>query len=209
MSTRKNKSSVPSKVEQDHVGLERIVFFSDAIFSIAVTLLVLEIRLPAEQAQLSNEELLSQLLGLWPKYLGYVLSFLIIGAFWLGHHRRFKFIQRYDARLITLNLLLLMFIAFIPFPTAIISEHGNQVGTIFYALIMTMTGFISTGVWVYASRNHRLIDPAMTAHEIRRDTLRQVVVPLIFLLSIGIGLFSEDLAKLCWILIAPVVMMIH
>lgn len=75
---------------------------------------------------------------------------------------------------------------------------------------MTLTGFISTGVWIYASHNHRLIDPAMTKHAIRRDTLRQVVVPLlIFLLSIGVGLFNEDLAKFCWILIAPVVMIIH
>lgn len=209
MPTRKNAKPALSDTDQDHVSLERIIFFSDAVFSIAVTLLVLEIRLPTDAHELTNEELLHYLLGLWPKYLGYVLSFLIVGAFWLGHHRRFRFIQRYDAKLIFLNLCLLMFIAFIPFPTAIISEHGNQVGTIFYALAISVTGLLSTSIWVYASRHHRLIDPTISAHDIRRDTLRQLAVPAVFLLSVGIALFNTELAKFSWMLIAPVVLLIH
>ncbi len=209
MSARKSHKPTLSDTDQDHVGLERIIFFSDAIFSIAVTLLVLEIRLPTNTSELTNEELLHALLALWPKYLGYVLSFLIIGSFWLGHHRRFRFIQRYDAKLIFLNLFLLMLIAFIPFPTAILSEHGNQVGTIFYALTMSVTGLLSTSIWIYASRHHRLIDPTISAHDIRRDTLRQLAVPAVFLLSVGIALFNNELAKFSWMLIAPVVFLIH
>ncbi|MBI1278739.1 MAG: DUF1211 domain-containing protein [Anaerolineaceae bacterium] len=209
MPTHKSNKLTLSDTDQDHVGLERIIFFSDAIFSIAVTLLVLEIRLPTNTHELTNEELLHDLLALWPKYLGYVLSFLIIGSFWLGHHRRFHFIQRYDAKLIFLNLVLLMFIAFIPFPTVIISEHGNQVGTIFYALMISATGVLSTSIWVYASRHHRLIDPAMPVSVIRRDTLRQLAVPAVFLVSVAVAFFNYELAKFCWMLIGPVVILIH
>jgi len=201
--------SSPSDIQSDHFGMERLIFFSDAVFSIAVTLLALEIRLPTDKSSLGNDELLQMLLALWPKYLAYVLSFLIVGSFWLGHHRRFHFIKRYDSRLIFLNLVLLMVIAFIPFPTAVISEHGNQTATIFYALTMAVTGLLSTGIWVYAAHNHRLIDPDLPAHTIRRDTLRQLAVPAVFLLSVGLAFINYDLAKYSWILVAPAVLLIR
>lgn len=78
--------------EQDRLGLERLIFFSDAVFAIAITLLALEIRLPASQGTLTNDQLLQDLLALWPKYFSYVLSFLVIGGFWMGHHQKFRLI---------------------------------------------------------------------------------------------------------------------
>jgi len=207
----KKDSEVPAQLERvpnlsnaDHFGLERLVFFSDAVFAIAITLLALDIRLPTTESALTNEELLQNLLAIWPKYLGFVLSFLIIGAFWIGHHRRFRFIKRYDSRLLFLNLLLLMSVAFIPFPTSLISEHGNRISTIFYALNMIVTGLLSAIIWWYASHGHRLIDAEITPQQIRRDMLRQFVVPAVFFLSVGLAFIDTDLAKFSWVLTAPI-----
>ena len=188
--------------EPDHLGLERLVFFSDAVFAIAITLLALEIRLPALGEELTNRQLLEALLMIWPKYLSYAISFLVIGSFWMGHHRKFRFILHYDTNLLLLNILLLMGIAFIPFPTAVISEYGNRTATIFYALVILIAGLLNAAVWIYASQNNRLIEPNFTRQQRRRETLRALIVPAIFLFSIGLAFINDDLAKYSWLLIA-------
>ncbi len=194
----------PVEAHQEDLGLERLVFFSDAVFAIAITLLALEIRLPPLEGELTNEQLLQSLLALWPAYLGYLVSFLVIGGFWIGHHRRFRLILRYDANLILLNLLLLMVVAFIPFPTSIISEYGNQTATIFYALTVTVAGLLSAAIWLYSSHHNRLTDAHLDVQFRRRESRRTLVIPLIFLLSIGLAFINDDWAKFSWILIAIV-----
>lgn len=196
-----NKSSSSG---QDHLGLERLVFFSDAVFAIAITLLALEVRLPSPGEELGNAQLVQALLAIWPKYLSYAISFLVIGTFWMGHHKKFRFIVRYDAGLMVLNLLLLMAVAFIPFPTGVISEYGNRTATIFYAFAMMIVGLLSAAIWIYASRGNRLIDPAFPPQRARRETLRALIPPAIFLLSIGLAFINDDLAKYSWLLIAVV-----
>ncbi len=79
-----------------------------------------------ESATLTNEELLLRLLEIWPKYMSYVISFLVIGSFWMAHYVRFRVITGYDGRLMLLNLLLLMVIAFVPFPTAVLSRAATR-----------------------------------------------------------------------------------
>jgi len=190
--------------EQDQLGLERLLFFSDAVFAIAITLLALEIRLPSLEGSLTNDQLFQDLLAIWPKYFSYALSFLVIGAFWMGHHRKFRFILRYDTNLILLNIFLLMGVAFIPFPTAVIGENENRTAVIFYALVMAIAGLLNAAVWVYASHNNRLIEPGFTPQQRRRETLRTLVVPGVFLLSIGLAFINPVVAIYSWLLIAVV-----
>jgi uncharacterized membrane protein len=192
----------PANKEQDRLGLERLLFFSDAVFAIAITLLALEIRLPVTSGPLTDAQLLQGLWTIWPKYLGYIVSFLVIGVFWMGHHRRFQFIECYDRTLILLNIFLLMVVAFVPFPTSIISQYGNQTATIFYALTITAMGLLSVAIWQYASHHNRLVSPQITQQQRRRETLRTLVVPSIFALSVGISFINADLAKISWVLIA-------
>lgn len=192
----------------DETGMERIVFFSDAVFAIAITLLALEIRLPEEIARGNNAELFQNLLAIWPKYLGYIVSFLVIGNFWLIHHRQFHYIERYDTRLIFINLFVLMAIAFIPFPTVVISENGNRTATIFYAMTMCVVGLLLTLLWLYVSSRRRLVSPNLDAAIVRRGILRNLSAPAVFLLSIGVAYIDPDLAKFSWILIAPAVFLI-
>jgi uncharacterized membrane protein len=192
----------------EELSMERIVFFSDAVFAIAITLLALEIRLPVDAAELTDRELWSSLLAIWPKYLSFMISFLVVGSFWMGHHRRFRFIKRYDNRLLFLNLLLMMAIAFIPFPTAIISESGNRTATIFYALTIASTGLLSALLWWYASHGSRLTDK-LDPLQHRRSMFYALVTPAIFLASIGVAFIHPDLAKFSWMLIAPAAILVR
>ncbi len=203
-----SKKSKLQHVEEDEMGMERLVFFSDAVFAIAITLLALEIRLPEDMTQASNTELLQSLFSIWPKYLGYMISFLSIGNFWIIHHRQYRYIERYDTRLMFINLLVLMSVAFIPFTTAVISENGNRTATILYALSASVVGLLSTLLWVYASYKHRLVVPDMESTVVHRGVVRNLIAPAVFLFSIGLSYFDPDLAKFSWILIAPAVFLI-
>jgi TMEM175 potassium channel family protein len=196
-------SALPG-IKGDKLGLERIMFFSDAVFAIAITLLALEVSLPEIEGQVTNAQLLQNLLAIWPKYLGFVISFLVIGATWMGHHKKFGFINRYDRNLMMLNLLLLMFVAFLPFPTLVISEYGNRTATIFYALSVIMIGLMMALIWWYASSHHRLISPQVSQSQCRHEMQRTLVVPIVFGLSILIAFINDDLAKFSWLLVALV-----
>lgn len=190
--------------DQDKLGLERLIFFSDAVFAIAITLLALDIRLPSGGESPSNTQLLAQLLEIWPKYLAYLISFLGIGTFWLGHHRRFRFIRRFDRGLLTLNLLFLMVIAFVPFPTSVISESGNRTATIFYALTMILGGLMLAALWWHASRHNRLTDPGLDARQARRQYVPMLLTVALFVLSIGLAFLNENLARFSWLLVVPI-----
>ena len=148
-----------------------------------------------------NQALLEKLLAIGPKYISYIISFLVIGNFWIWHHARFRRIMRYDTRLFVLNLFLLMAVAFIPFPTEVISENGNQTGTIFYALTISITGLFALLLWAYASYHQRLINSLEPA-EFHRSLVHTLIIPLVFLASIGIAFIDPDLAKYSWLLTA-------
>jgi len=193
-----------SSVYTDALGLERLVFFSDAVFAIAITLLALDIRLPVTPGDLSDAALLDRLLSLSSNYLGFVISFLVIGGFWFSHHRAFRIITRYDGRLLFLNLLLMMVIAFVPFPTSVLSHYQNRVATIFYALTIVTAGLIAASMWWYAWRGNRLVPADLSPGVGWRRFAQSLVVPAIFLLSIGIAFFNDDAARFSWLLIAVV-----
>jgi len=198
---------MPSKAktvapEQPDLGLERLIFFSDAVFAIAITLLALDIRLPAGSEMFSDAQLLAALLGIWHKYLVYGISFFVIGTLVIGHHRKFRFIKRCDSRLLMLNLLMLMVIAFVPFPSSILSEYSNRTATVFYALTMAAASLLGAAVWQYAAHRHRLIDPHLDEKLRRRQLIAPLATAVAFLLSIGIAFLDVDLAKLAWGLIA-------
>lgn len=193
--------SLLQRTSQDHLSLERIIFFSDAVFAIAITLLALEIHIPDIESSLTENGLTQALLSIWPKYLGYGIGFMTIGILWMSHHRKFHLIERYDRNLMWLNLLFLMFVAFIPFPTSIISEYGNRTSTIFYAIIVSLASIVSFCLWWYASYHNRLIGPHVDLHQRNHETQVSLVVFGIFAASIGLAFINADLAKLSWILV--------
>jgi uncharacterized membrane protein len=138
-------ASIKGTGKTDH-PLERLVFFSDAVFAIAITLLIIEIEVPHLGAA-TNREYWLALMHLLPSFFGYVLSFMVIGRFWIGHHNAFTLIDHYDGRLAWPNLFLLMAIAFMPFATAFMAENlGYFVSTLIYNLTLLVTALLNR--WV-------------------------------------------------------------
>jgi uncharacterized membrane protein len=197
------------QTEVEKLGFERLVFFSDAVFAIAITVLVLEIHLPENGESMDNAQLFKALLGLFPQYLAYVISFLVIGSLWMNHHRKFRLIQGYDRQVLLLNLIFLMAIAFIPFPTMVLSRSGNRTATIFYALTIIAAGGISLLITLYTKAHPSLLAPQANPVAMRRQVWRGLVMPGVFLFSIGLAYINEDVAKFSWILIIPVIAFLH
>ncbi len=119
----------------DRAQLERLTFFSDAVFAIAMTLLVVEVKLPALHHP-TGPQLGQALLDLIPNYVGFLVSFLVLGRFWLAHHEVMGLLKAADKRLVSVNLFLLLGVAFMPFPTAIISDNEIIVLVIFLAFFV-------------------------------------------------------------------------
>ena len=105
--------------------LERLILFSDAVFAIAITLLVIEIKVPEVHGEVSNKVLLHELKHLIPKFFGFLISFMLIGLYWTIHHRMFGFVTNFTKKLIVLNLIFLFFIALMPFSTGFYSEYAG------------------------------------------------------------------------------------
>ena len=125
------------------LALERMVLFSDAVFAIAITLLIIEIRPPhLESYNLADE--IDAVWRLWPHFLSFALSFLVIGRFWIGHHNAFSVVKHFDPTLVWPNFHLLMSIAFLPFATAFMGENfGHVVPMVFYNLALMTVALLS------------------------------------------------------------------
>ena len=136
----------------------RIEAFSDGVFAIAITLLIIEVHVPARE---HAETLGHELLRIWPSYLGYLTSFLTIGVMWINHHYVFELIDRVDRTMLLLNTLLLMLIAFVPFPTAVLAQFietgGARAAAVLYGATLTLTALTYFAWWRYASAGRRLI----------------------------------------------------
>jgi uncharacterized membrane protein len=176
-------------------ALERIVFFSDAVFAIAITLLVIQIPIPSA----SEHDLAGALADLGPQFFSFGLSFLVIGQFWVAHHRMFRYITRFDAGLVWLNLGLLLCVAFLPFPTALLGEHDtDRTAIVFYALAMFLTGLASAGVWHYATFRHRCVGADLDRRRVHYLSRRSLVVPAVFIVTLPVALWNASAAKAVW-----------
>ncbi len=170
----------------------RIEAFSDGVFAIAITLLIIEIGVPHLEDEPPGTTLPQALVGLWPSFLAYVISFLQIGVIWANHHNRFRFIERSDHGLLFLNILFLMCVAFIPFPTALLAEYLEGTGAerettgIIYAGTLAVTAVFFTLLWLYAAANRlvdRNLDPSLARAMTRRYLLGTVAYLLVLLLT--------------------------
>jgi uncharacterized membrane protein len=179
--------------------LDRIVFFSDAVFAIAITILVLDIRVPDG---LSPAELPAEVLGLWPKYLGYAISFLVLAVYWQAHHRVFKPIRGYDGTLVWLNFFFLMAIAFLPFPTSLLGEYGGQrISVAVYGANAAAASLLLSAISWYAIKGHRLVAHDLDEEQGRLRWLQGLAVAAVFLASIGVSFFSPTAAMYSWLLL--------
>ncbi|HEY6866612.1 MAG TPA: TMEM175 family protein [Candidatus Eisenbacteria bacterium] len=187
------------------VELERLIFFSDAVFAIAITILVLDLRPPEVSGPDPAGSLRHGLIRLIPKLMSYAMSFWIIGLYWFVHHRIFRHIRRCDDGLIWLNLLFLFSIAFLPFPVALMGSYGAlRAAVVFYTATLIVTGIAQLLLWRHASRGAHLIDPDFDPREARFITVRSAVAPLAALLVLGLAFVVPPyLATVGFFLIFP------
>jgi uncharacterized membrane protein len=182
----------------EEIEYDRVLFFSDAIFAIAITLLIVDLRVP-DVAHLQSGRQLRHAL---PQIGGFALSFAAIGLFWTAHHALFRYIKGLDRPLVLLNLLFLGTIAFLPYPTALLSAAGDQVpATIFYAVSIAAAGLAEAAVWLYAIHIRELALPGVPPALRRWVLLRILRTPVVFLLSIPVAITQPSLAKYLWLLV--------
>jgi len=184
--------------------LDRLIFLSDGVFAIAMTLLAVELALPEVTSE-STADLSQRLISLGPRYFSYALSFLVIASYWRSHQKTFRYIVRLDSRFVWLNLTLLLCIAFLPFPTSVLGSNGNDPAAItLYAGTLAATGLVLLAMWLYATTGRRLISHALSPRLIHYYISRAISAPIVFLLSIGVAQVDVSTAKYLWLTIALV-----
>jgi uncharacterized membrane protein len=181
--------------------LTRLVAFTDGVFAIAITLLVLNIEVP----DVSDGKLAEELWDLAPQLLAYFLSFAVVGRFWLIHHRVFATMRSFDATLVSLNLLYLSLVVLIPFTTEVLGEYGDtSVGVIVYASVMGLVALVN---WLMI---RHVLSSGHVRAEARERTAgfggrRALGIPAVFLLSMPVAIVHPYAAEAMWILLLVVV----
>jgi len=184
---------------------ERLRTLADGVFAIVMTLLVLELGVEEIAKTSANKELIHGLLEMWPRFLIYGLSFLILGIFWVIHHVLFDAIKRNDTPLIWLNILFLMFVALIPFSTSLFGKFGaKQITALIYGVNMLLLFNSGWAIWAYATGKHRLVDSDLDPSLIRAGSLMGLVYTLILIPAIGISFIKPIISFYIYIFIVVV-----
>lgn len=174
----------------------RIEAFSDGLFAFAITLLILDLKVPRGLG--SGIELRYALLQEWPSYLGYLTSFLTIGIMWVNHHRMFNLIRRADDGLLLVNLLFLLGITFVPFPTALLAEYldtpAARSAAALYSLTYIGIAILFNVLWRYAAHNGRLLGRHADRAQAAAITRAYNVGPFMYLVSFVAAFFSPGLS---------------
>lgn len=183
---------------------ERLEMFSDGVLAIAITLLVLEITVP----QTKQGDLFDALLDQWPSYVAFVLSFVVIGIMWVSHHSMFERIAAVDRGLLFINLLLLLGIGFLPFPTALLANYvreggaNSHVAAAVYSANMVGIGIAFAGMWAYLARRPWLLVEGIPVERVRTAFHRSLVGPIVYGLTIGLAFISAAACFVVYALIA-------
>ncbi len=190
--------------------VSRIASFSDAIFAVAITLLILNINLPIIPKGQVSQELGPAVKELVPHFWSFVLSFAVIGVYWMSHHGIFRYIKSSTRSFLWLNLAFMMSIVFLPFSTSMLGQYGSdRLAVMFYAGNLTLTGSLMGLLWWYATSGHRLVSKDLSS-EMRKHIMLATLLPAsIFFISIFVALGSASAAKYLWLAIIPAEILHH
>ena len=178
--------------------LERLILFSDAVFAIAITLMVIEIKVPeVHEGIVTDNTLLHKLAELIPKFIGFLISFLLIGQYWIVHHRMFGYVVNFTDRLIWLNIFFLLAVALMPFSTAFYSEYvmtNTMTPVIFYTANIALLGIINFSMWRYISNPKRNLSKNLSQPMAKFFSARALTVPVIFIVFSIVFLYNPTIA---------------
>jgi uncharacterized membrane protein len=174
--------------QDSELTTQRLEAFSDGVFAIAITLLILDIR-PPDLADGVHKTLAAALLAIWPSYVAYVLSFVVIGIYWVNHHYIFKIYQHTDHLFNLLNVFFLLCISFLPFPTAVLGKYtldatACQAAVTFYTFGLLLPAVAWFLTWLYASHHYRLIDRRLAPEFVRHLTWQYGLSNVLYLTAV-------------------------
>jgi len=189
----------------DHWETGRMEAFSDGVFAIAITLLILEVSVPES----AFTDLWSGIAHEWPSYLAYVTSFLTIGGIWAAHHGMFRRLAYANRRLMLLNLLLLMAVSFLPFPTklmaeAIHDENAARAAVIFYGATLLVTTLLLSALWGSVALDSHILKPEVTDDEVKAISLAATPSIGLYIAMIVLAIFAPRVAIFGYLVIAIV-----
>ena len=189
--------------DETQKDIDRIAAFSDAIFAFSMTVLAVSIGVPVIAGN-PAAELPGAMIKELPHFIGFVVGFLVVAMYWAGHHRRFRHMRRVDGRLVWLNIILLMFIAFMPVPTSYLGTFSDvPLAAVFFAVVQIATSFVEILLWRYATLRH-FLDHDISPRLIRLYHWWAIVPMSVFALSIPIAFaVSAEAAEISWVLIWP------
>lgn len=180
---------------------ERFLAFCDAVIAIAITLLVLGLEVPSVH-EVPEKVLPEFLYDSTHALIGYVVSFLVIGTYWMQHYTIFHFIHLVDRPFVLLNGLFLLMISFIPFPTGLMATYRNdELAVLFYGSTQMLCGLTLLTIWIYATRNDRLIARDTPDELIRSMTKRILLTPMVCVVAIGVSYINLMTGKLLFLVI--------
>jgi uncharacterized membrane protein len=186
----------------DRISRDRIITLTDAVLAIVMTLLVLEIVVPELSRSEVTTELPKRLLELLPVVWSYVTSFIILGFFWISHDDRFHYVKRANRTLLWMTVFYLMFIAFIPFSTALIGAYGDQqISVVIYGTNIIIVLAWSYLQWKYATKDHRLVDSDLDPKFITRMSRRIIVGMILYMIAITVSFLRNQASLILFILI--------
>jgi uncharacterized membrane protein len=182
----------------------RIEALTDGVFAVVMTLLVLDLKVPVIAGADAALALPGKLLELWPRLLTFILSFVIAGVYWVGHHNQYQFIRRSDRVLLWINILFMLCVAFIPFSTALLGEYPQlPIAVTIYGLNLIVIGAVLYAHWWYATADHRLVDHDIDPHVVRVAKQRILIAPVAYTVAILLSVFGTALSLAIY-LVVPV-----
>ncbi|MBO6211523.1 TMEM175 family protein [Algoriella sp.] len=190
---------------KEEFQLERVAFFSDAVFAIAITLLIIEIRVPEIHAhKITDKEILNEFVKLIPKFIGFIVSFMVIALYWLSHHRIFRYVTSVNQKLIWSNLLFLLPIIVMPFSTAFLSEYYSssvKFPLIIYTLTICLSGFFNFRIWKIIGNKKNNLSSNLDKVIVNYNCTRALTVPILFIMTLLLSFLTN------WAFILPILIL--
>lgn len=190
------RASTAKEREGNEIEFSRIVAFSDGVFAIAITLLVLNLTI---EKGFSGSELTEELLNNWDNLVAYAISFAVIGRFWIVHHRFFSEVRAFDGRLLGLNLLYLGWVVLIPFSSQVLGDYGGETPSV-VVYSVNLAAVVLVGLWMSVDARRRGLT-AIDDETHREARVRSAYIAGIFLLSIPLGFVAPRAAPYFWLLL--------
>jgi uncharacterized membrane protein len=190
------------------IGKNRIEALSDGIFAIVMTLLILEIHVPKLPPDAPNVEVVPALLALWPKFASYLVTFVSLGFFWVGHHIMYHAIRRADRTLLWLNIFFFMFVSLLPFSTSLLNAFPQAfIAPLFFGANLAVIGWILFFQWSYVNSQPDMLADFVSAEYRKTVSSRMLIVPAATTLTALFCFWSVGISLAIYLLLLPLYML--